>query len=162
VWVPKPYKSYKGFKWVWVEEQPNEIHIDSTALNKPKAYCSEYAREKGKRISTRQYRNNPKSALYVYTPQGSYFTILNKRVESVKKQDAIKFLKYLGINPEEVYADSRFGTEFKLLEKRKSIPEKRFGYKRGIHQLPKNTPQELVEVIHIQYLKRKAKMVRLE
>jgi len=162
VWVKKPYKSYKGYRWVWKPEPVNQIQIDSTSLGKPQALNNEYAIKKGKRREARQYRNNPKSALYVYTPKGSYFQILNKRVEQVKQKDAIRLLKFLGIEPEQVYADSRFGSKFKLLPKNKSMPERRFGYKRAIHTMPREIPQQIVELAHIQYLKRHAKLVRLQ
>ena len=36
MWVKKPYKSYKGFRWVWVPESPKN-EFDETTLNRPKA-----------------------------------------------------------------------------------------------------------------------------
>jgi len=155
VWIKKQYRSYKGFRYVWVSPKPQIIVLDETALNKPRAYTTEYAKSHNKGIRSRQYKN-PKSAICVMSPNGNFCKIVNLRVEQIPLKLKAEFLKSLGIT--QVYCDSRnlglrrYGIETKLIPKRKNPLERLFGYKSAIHRLPSNTPYETVIQKHIEYL----------
>jgi len=155
MWIKKKYRSYKGFRYVWKPKPLCITVLDETALNKPKAYTTEYAKSHGKGIRSRQYKN-PKSAICVMSPNGNFCKIVNLRVEQIPLKLKAEFLKSLGIT--EVYCDSRnlglnkYGIETKLIPKRKNPLERLFGYKSAIHRLPSNTPYETVIQKHIEYL----------
>jgi len=155
VWIKREYRSYKGFRYVWVPETPKITVLDETALNRPRAYTTEYAKSHNKGIRSRQYKN-PKSAICVMSPNGNFCKIVNLRVEQIPLKLKAEFLKSLGIT--EVYCDSRnlglnkYGIETKLIPKRKNPLERLFGYKSAIHRLPSNTPYETVIQKHMEYL----------
>jgi len=155
MWIKKKYRSYKGFKYVWVSPKPTITVLDETSLNKPKSYTTEYAKSHGKGIRARQYKN-PKSAICVMSPKGNYAKIVDMRVEQIPLKVKAEFLKSLGITS--IYCDSRnlgltkYGIETKLIPKRKNPLERLFGYKSAIHKLPSNTPYQVVMAKHIEYL----------
>jgi len=140
MWEKVYYKSYKGFKWHWRKDRQKIAILDETALNKPKAYTTEYARRKKKGIRSRQFKN-PLSAIAVITPKGNFCRIVEKRVEQIPLREKAQLLLELGIN--EVYCDNRslgltkFGIKTHLIKKRKNDLERKFGYKSAIHNFQK-------------------------
>ena len=165
VWVKKYYKSFKGYKWIWVNEI-TENYLDETCFNKPRSYTTEYAHKKGKAIRVRQYKNNPISAICLMSPKGNFAKLVRKRVERITLKEKAEFLKELGIT--NVLCDhrslglKRFGINAKLVKKPKNEIERLFGYKSAIHRLPSNTPQLEVYRKHVEYLKRNFTIVNLD
>ena len=164
VWVKKYYKSFKGYKWVWVNEITKN-YLDETCFNRPRSYTTEYAHKKGKAIRPRQYKTNPISAICLMTPNGNYAYLVRCRIERIPLKVKAKFLKQLGIT--KVNCDKRnlglrkFGIETKLVPKPENEIERLFGYKSAIHRLPANTPQLEVYRKHVEYLKRNFTIVNL-
>jgi len=105
VWVKKEYRSYKGHKWIWKPNKPKIAQLDSTCFNKPKAYNSEYAHAKGKKIRSRQY-SKAISAICVIGENIEASLIVPKRVEQIKLETVANWLKKLGVH--QVKCDKRF------------------------------------------------------
>jgi len=155
VWIKKPYRSYKGFKWVWKPEKPTIPHIDATGLTKPQAYNYDYAIKHRKKKKARQYKNS-KSAITLVSKKGDFYTIINKPVEKINARDIKRFLDRIGVK--RVQGDLRYigleklGIEYEVIPKNKNACERRYGYKRAIHGLNSQTSQPEVENLHIEYL----------
>jgi len=158
MWIQKAYKSFSGFKWVWVSEENKEFSLDETCFNKPKCYTTEYAEKNHKRISARQYKNGL-SAICLKSPNGNKAIIIKQRVETITLKTKAEFLRSCNIDTKTaIKVDYRnlglkkFGFNVVLAKKHQQPIERLFGYKTAIHQLPTNTPQEITEAIHRKYL----------